>query len=108
MPLKHIPLTQSVLSVIFLIHVATINVQTILEKNLKKKKKSAVYDTDTHVTLKQCQGHRNWFELVDPSKVITMQSLKNITSTVSAKKPTIKFMSIQESRQLSPLNMCES
>ena len=37
-----------------------------------------------------------------------MQSLKNLTWTVSVKKPIIKFLSNQETRLLPPLNMCES
>ena len=36
------------------------------ESNKKKLKKiNAVYDLDTPVTLKQCQGQQTWYELVD-------------------------------------------
>ena len=27
-----------------------------------------VHDSDTHVTLKQGQGHQTWYELVDPKQ----------------------------------------
>ena len=37
-----------------------------------------------------------------------MQSVKNLTRTVSVKKPTREFLSNQETHQSSPLNMCES
>ena len=45
------------------------NIQTSVDKNLKKKKKkSAVYDSDTPVTLKQGQGHKSWYKLADPKQ----------------------------------------
>ena len=57
----------------------------------------------------QDQGYETWYELVDPNKVIIMQSLKNLTQTVSMKKyKTLKFLSDQETCQLSPLSMRES
>ena len=34
----------------------------------KSKKQFAVYDSDTPVTFKKGQGHRNWYELVDPKQ----------------------------------------
>ena len=43
------------------------------------------------------------------SKVRIMQSWKDLTVTVSEKRPTLRiFFSIREICQLSPLNTCES
>ena len=36
--------------------------------NNLKKKYFAVYDSDTPVTVKLDQGHKTWYELVDPKK----------------------------------------
>ena len=49
--------------------------------------------SDTTVTLKQSQGHQTYHDNVimyTPSKVIIMQSLKNLALTVSEKKTNIK------------------
>ena len=46
-------------------------VRTIQHLNyggLESKKQFAVYDSDKPVTLKQCQGHQTWYELVDPKQ----------------------------------------
>ena len=40
----------------------------MVDKNLKKKKEFAVYDSGTPVTLKQGQGHQTWYEFVDPKQ----------------------------------------
>lgn len=50
------------------------------------KPQFAFHVADTHLTLKQGQGYQN--------KVITMQSLKDLT--VSKKKAMLKFLSNQE------------
>ena len=34
------------------------------------------YDSDTPVTLEKSQGHKVWFELETPSKVIAMQKFE--------------------------------
>ena len=59
------------------------------------------------MTLKQGHGNQTWYELVDPKQGYNNAKLKN-TGTVSAEKPTTKFLSNQETRQLSPLNVFES
>ena len=54
----------------------------------------AVYVSDTPVTLKQNLGHQTESDserMKTPSKVITMQSLKDLALMVSEKKPTIFF-----------------
>ena len=50
----------------------------------------AVYISDTPVTLKQSQGHQTYNDNVEPKKVITMQSLKDLALKVSKKKPLLK------------------
>ena len=50
----------------------------------------------TSVTLKQGQGHQTGMNRKTPSKVIIMQSSKNLTWTLSVKKPTIKVSSNHE------------
>ena len=71
----------------------------------ESKKQFAVYDSDTPVTLKHGQCHQTWYKLVD-LKII--QSLKKKTCLNSVcEKPTIKFLSNQETQQLSPVNMCQ-
>ena len=67
-----------------------------------------VNDSDAPVTLKQCQGHQAWYQLVDPSKFIIMQSLKDLPYAVSAeKKQWYSFRQIRK-QQSSPLSMYES
>ena len=39
-------------------------IQRLNYSGQESKKKLAVHDSDTPVTLKQCQGHQTWFELV--------------------------------------------
>ena len=34
----------------------------------ESKKQSAVYDSDTPVTLKKGPGHQTWYELLDPKQ----------------------------------------
>ena len=79
-----------------------------MDKNLKKQ--SAVYDSDTPVTLKQGQGHQTWYELVDP---------KQGCNNGKFEKPHLKLNSVQEKAndkvfvksetcQLSLLNIFES
>ena len=57
----------------------------------ESEKKLVVYDSDITVTLKQGQGHKTWYELLDSKPVyIITQSLKDLPKTVSAKKTTVK------------------
>ena len=68
-PQNNTSVTQSILSLIFLMYVATIR-HLKYSGQLKKTKKKhvAVYDSDTSVTLEQGQGHQAWHALVDPTQ----------------------------------------
>ena len=86
------------------------NVSTMHHLNYsgqESKKRFAVYDSDTPVTLNKVKVVKLDMHWSNPSKVVTMQSLKEFPFTVSAKKPMLKFLSKQKT-QLSPLNMCKS
>ena len=48
------------------------------------------------MTLKQSQGHQTYNDNVDPSKVITMQSVKDLAVMVSEKKANVKVFFKQE------------
>ena len=67
MSLKYTPVTQSILCLIFLMHVATIQ-RLNYSGQESKKKQITVYDSDTPVTLKYGQGHHAWYKLVDPKQ----------------------------------------
>ena len=62
MSLKYTSVTQSLLCLIFLMYVGTI--QYLNYGGQEPKKQSAVYYADTAVTLEQ--GHPAWYEWVDP------------------------------------------
>ena len=64
MSLKYTTVTQSMLCLIFLMYVRTM--QCLNYSRQESKKKFADYDSDTPVTLKQGQDHETWYELVDP------------------------------------------
>ena len=61
------------------------------------------------MTLKKSQDNQKYNENVDLSKVIIMQSLKDIALTVS-KKGNVKVFSIsnKEKCQLSPMDKCKN
>ena len=65
--LKYTPVTQSVLCLIFLMYVRSIQHLNYGGQE-SKKKKFAVYDYDIPVTMKQGQDRQTWFELVDPKR----------------------------------------
>ena len=67
-----------------------------MEKNLILKDKSAVYDSDTIVTLKQGQGHQTWYELVKSKKGDNQAkfegpSLNNVHKKANARKNVNHF-----------------
>ena len=53
-------------------------IQCLHYSTQESKNQFAVYDPDTPVTFKQSQGHKTWYELVDPKQGLTLQSLKNL------------------------------
>ena len=55
-PLKHTPVPESILFLIFLMYVRTI--QLLNYSGQECKKQLAVQDSDTPVTLKEGQGHQ--------------------------------------------------
>ena len=63
----------------------------------------AVYISDTPVTLKQSQGHQTYNDNVEPKKVITMQSLKDLALKVSKKKPLLKGFFFQTRKHINRL-----
>ena len=73
----------------------------------ESKKQSAVYHSDTLVTLKQGQGHQTGCELVDQKRGKNNAKLKNLAWTVSVKESTM-FLANQEASQLFPLKVYES
>ena len=75
-------------------------IQRLNYSEQESEKQFAVYDSDSPVILKQGQSHQNWYESVEPSKVIIMHNLKNLTWSESVREPAIKFLSKQETRQL--------
>ena len=93
MSLKYTSVTQSILCLIV---------------GQESKKQFAVYDSDTPVTLKQGQIIKPGMNWKTQSKVIILQSLKNLARTVSLKKANIKLLSNQKTCKLSPLSMCKS
>ena len=60
MSLKYTPVSQSILFLIFLMYVKTI--QCLNYGGQESKIQFVVYDSDTPVTLKQGQGHLTWYE----------------------------------------------
>ena len=64
--LKYPPVTQSILCLIFLIHERT--TQHLNYGGQDFIKQYAVYDSDTHVTLKQDPSHQTWYDLVHPKQ----------------------------------------
>ena len=76
-------------------------------KNLKKQ--FAVYDSETSVTLKQGQGDQIRYELVNPKHGYDdAKFAKPCLNSVRERANNKKFLSNQETCQLSPLNTCES
>ena len=73
----------SILCLILLMYVATMHHLNWNRQESKQTNKNAVYDSDKPVTLKLGP----WYELVDP------KNLKGLPKTVSAKKPTLEFLS---------------
>ena len=65
MSLRYTPVTQSILCLIFLKYVGTIQHLNYDAQESKKNKKPTVYDSDRHVTLKQGQGQQTWYRLED-------------------------------------------
>ena len=65
-PLKHTPVPESILFLIFLMYVKTI--QHLNYSGQESKKQFAVYESQIPVTLKEGQGHQTWYELVDPKQ----------------------------------------
>ena len=63
MSLKYTPVTKSILCLIFLLHIRTI--QRLKYGGQKSIKEFSVSDVNIPVTLKQGQGHQTWYKLVD-------------------------------------------
>ena len=74
----------------------------------KIKKQITVYNSDTPVTLKQGQGHQIWHKLVKPKQDYNNAKFEKPHIDSTPNKPMIKFLSIQEKRQLPPLITCKS
>ena len=67
--LKYTSVTQSLLSLILLMYVRTIQHLNYGGQEIKnKQKRLAVCDSNTPVPLKQGQGHQNWYESEDPKQ----------------------------------------
>ena len=66
MSLKYTPVTKSILCLIFLLHIRTI--QRLKYGGQKSIKEFSVSDVNIPVTLKQGQGHQTWYKLVDPKQ----------------------------------------
>ena len=64
-PYIHTSITQSISCIIILMYIATTQ---RLNYSRQKSKKHTVKISDTPVTLKQGQGHKAWYELVDPKQ----------------------------------------
>ena len=68
---------------------------------------SAVYISDTSVTLKQSKGPQTLNDNVDHKQGYNHASLKDFAKMVFKKKPTLIF-SKEKTCQLSPLNLCNN
>ena len=75
-------------------------IQHLKVQRTKIQNTKYAHTSDTPVTLNQSQGHQTWKDNVIPSKIMIMQSLKDLAN--------VKFSSEKESCQLSPLNMYEN
>ena len=75
-----------------LFHQRTIQRLNYSRQESKKKNQSAVYDSDTVVTLKQGQVHYTWYELVDPRKH---------TNSNNVESQQLKFLPNQETSIIS-------
>ena len=62
---KYKLVTQSILCLISLTYVVTL--RCLNYTGQESKQQSAVYDSDTPVTLKNGQAHQTWCESVDPN-----------------------------------------
>ena len=79
-----------------------------MDKNLNYKALFAVYISDTHVTLKQSQGHQTYNENVDPEQGYNhTKCLRSCFKSVR-EKSTVKVFSNKEICQLSPMIMCQN
>ena len=101
--LKYTAVTQSILCLIFLMYIKAI--QHLNHGGHESKKQSAIYDSETSVALNQGQSHQTGFELVDPKQGYDNAKFEKTHLLVSVKEPVIKFLSNQETCQLSPFNM---
>ena len=90
MSLTCYPVTQSIPCLIFLMSVRTI--QRLNYGGQESTKQFAVNDSDTPVTLKQTRSSNLVWIASPPSKVIIMQSLKNLAWIVSVKKNNDKVL----------------
>ena len=70
MSLQYIPVTQSILCLIFLMFIRTI--QHLNYSGQESEKQFAVCDSDTSVNLKQNQDHQTWHEFVEPKQSFIM------------------------------------
>ena len=68
----------------------------------------AVYFTDTPVTLQQNLDHQTWYESTDPRQGYNHVNFERSRLNSFQKKAMLKFLSNQETCQLSPLSRCES
>ena len=101
----HTPVTYRILCLIFLMYVRTIQRFNLGGQDSKKKKKKLQFMILTPVTLKQGQGCQTCYELASYNSA---KFWKPLLEQCSWKKPMIKLLSKQETRQLSPLHMCAS
>ena len=103
--LKSTKVTQSILCPIFLMYVSTR--QHLNYSGQESKSQVAVHNSDTLRTLKQGQGHQTWYTLVDHKQDYNNAKLEKPYLYSVCEKPTIKLLSNQETKQLSPIHMCE-
>ena len=93
----------------FLLYVATIQQSNHSRQKSESKKHNLHFIFLTHMWLwNKVKVIKPAMKMLNPSKVIIMQSLKDLALTVSKKKAMLKcFFPKEEVCHLSPLNMCE-
>ena len=103
LPWLHTRVTQIILCIIFLMSVSTTQCLKLYRTRIQTRILQFIYMSHLW-PWKKVTAIKPGMTMWTPSKVITMQSLKDLALMVSEKKP---FFLNDEICQLSPLNMCE-
>ena len=108
LPWRHISISQFILSMIFFMYVATIQHLNDSRKKSKQvwKAQSAVYISDTPVTLTLSQGHHIYDENIDPMQGYNQAKFEKSHFNSVWEKGNINRFSHKRKCWLFPLNMC--